>query len=131
MRASTSLTTTRIDKWLWAARFYKTRQLAIKAIKNGQIDLNSSRPKPSSNVTVGDIVKIKKGLYVTSVEILLLLEKRGPATLAQTMYQETKTSIAARRALKTQLASQPKIEIDRNKPDKRELRTSRRLKRGE
>ena len=121
----------RIDKWLWAARFFKTRQLAIKAIKTGRIAINDNSAKPSSPLRLGDELSIKSGPYTTRIKIEVLLEKRGSATVAQTMYQETPQSLVDRSALKQQLANQPKIEIDRHKPDKRGVRSHRSLKRGE
>jgi len=92
----------RIDKWLWAARFYKTRQLAIKALKNGQIGAFKQTLKPSTTVKVGDILTIKRGIQQMQVEILALSEKRGSATIAQTLYRETDASIAANKTLKEQ-----------------------------
>jgi len=121
----------RIDKWLWAARFYKTRQLAIKALKNSQIGLAKQILKPSTSIKVGDIVTIKRGIHQLEIEILELSEKRGSATIAQTLYQETAESISRNKQLKEQLAAQPKIEIDRRKPDKRSIRSHRAVKRGE
>jgi len=121
----------RIDKWLWATRFYKTRQLAIKAVKNSQISLNGQAIKPAANVKVSDRVVVKKGAYQIEIEVLGLLEKRVSATIAQTLYQETKDSIAARVKLQEQIASQPKIDIDHRKPDKRGVRSHRAFKRGE
>lgn len=121
----------RIDKWLWAARFYKTRQLAIKALKNSQIGLKKQNLKPSTNVSVGDLLTIKRGVHKIEIEILGLSEKRGSATVAQTLYAETKESIEANQQLKDQLAAQPKIDVDRRKPDKRGIRSHRAVKRGE
>ena len=121
----------RIDKWLWAARFFKTRQLAIKAVKNSQIKINGQYIKPASNLHINDVVRIKRGYHELEIEVLGLSEKRGSATVAQTLYQETKASIAAAEKLKQQLASQPKIDIDRRKPDKRGVRNHRALKRGD
>jgi ribosome-associated heat shock protein Hsp15 len=121
----------RIDKWLWAARFFKTRQLAVKAIKAGRIAINGHSVKPSSLLKLDDELSVKSGPYTTHVEIGKLLDKRGSATVAQTMYQETQQSAINRDALKQQLANQPKIEIDRQKPDKRGVRSHRSLKRGD
>ncbi len=128
---NSSLERVRIDKWLWAARFYKTRQLAIKALKNSQITLLNQSLKPATNIKVGDLLSIKRGLHKLEVEILALSEQRGSATIAQTLYQETPASIADNKALKEQLAAQPKVDIDRRKPDKRGVRSHRAVKRGE
>jgi len=121
----------RIDKWLWAARFFKTRQLAIKAIKNSQVRINGQHIKPASNIHTGDVVRLKRGYHELEVNVVGLAEKRGSATIAQSLYQETEASIAAAEMLKQQLASQPKIDIDRRKPDKRGVRNHRALKRGD
>lgn len=121
----------RIDKWLWAARFYKTRQLAIKSLKSSQINLLKQALKPATNIKIGDILTIKRGIHQVEVEILGLSEKRGSATIAQSLYRETAASIASNKSLKAQLAAQPKIEIDRRKPDKRGIRSHRAVKRGE
>lgn len=121
----------RIDKWLWAARFYKTRQIAIKAVKNSQVRVNGQAVKPAANIKVGDVVMIKKGLHQQEVEVLGLLEKRVSATIAQTLYQETAESKQAAEILKEQLANQPKIDIEHRKPDRRDVRSHRAFKRGE
>jgi ribosome-associated heat shock protein Hsp15 len=128
---NSSLERVRIDKWLWAARFYKTRQLAIKALKNSQIDLFKQSLKPATNIKVGDILSIKRGLHQLEVEVLGLSEQRGSATIAQTLYRETAASIASNQARKEQQAAQPKIDIDRRKPDKRGVRSHRAVKRGD
>ncbi len=119
----------RIDKWLWAARFYKTRQLAIKALRNSQILSRRQKLKPASLVTVGDVISIERGLLTIEVRVLQLSEKRGPAKVAQTLYEETAESMAARAKLKTVLDSQPRIDFDRRKPDRRALRSQRAAKR--
>ncbi len=127
----TTLERVRIDKWLWAARFYKTRQLAIKALKNSQIGLRKQSLKPATNINVGDLLTIKRGVHEMEIEVLELSEQRGPAKIAQTLYRETSASIEANRLLKEQIAAQPKIDIDRRKPDKRGVRSHRAVKRGE
>lgn len=119
----------RIDKWLWAARFFKTRQLAVKAIKNSQINQNGNTIKPATNISVDDLLKVKRGLYEIEIRVLGLAEKRGSATIAQTLYEETAQSIASRESLREQLANQPKIDIDSRKPDKRGVRDHREFKR--
>ena len=121
----------RIDKWLWAARFYKTRPLAVKAIKNGQVIINGQRTKPAEIIKSGDKLIIKKGIYETEVHVIALSEQRGSASVAQSLYNETEHSITNKEILKQQLASQPKIAIDRRKPDKRGVRTNRQIKRGD
>jgi ribosome-associated heat shock protein Hsp15 len=126
MKANTSQ---RIDKWLWAARFYKTRQLCIKALKNSQISINGNISKPASSLSIGDEVRIKQGSYQREYLVDGLNDKRGSATLARALYHETQESIAAGEQLKKQLSMQPRIEMNSKKPDKRELRSGRNLKR--
>lgn len=84
--------TVRLDKWLWAARFYKTRALATEAINGGHVHLNGSRPKPSRPLKVGDRLTIRRGQDEYEVEVLTLSDKRGPAILAQQLYREDEQS---------------------------------------
>ncbi len=86
----------RLDKWLWAARFYKTRSLATEAIKGGKVHLNGQRVKPSHYAEQGHSVRIKKGSIEQTVIIKLLSAKRGSASIAQTLYEETEQSKAQR-----------------------------------
>ena len=88
----------RIDKWLWAARFFKTRSLAINAVDLGRVLQNQQRVKPAHGVKLGDFIEVHHAEQVWEVEVLKLLETRGSASIAQTMYQETAVS-AAKRAL--------------------------------
>lgn len=82
----------RLDKWLWAARFFKTRGLASDAINGGHVHLNGARVKPSRAVKAGDELRIQKGTVEFVVHILILSDRRGPATVAQTLYKETEAS---------------------------------------
>lgn len=86
----------RIDKWLWAARFYKTRSIASDAVNGGKVHLNNERVKAAKAVKVGDVLKIRKGNDAWTVRIVSLFEKRRQASLAQTMYEETEESIKQR-----------------------------------
>ena len=86
----------RVDKWLWAARFYKTRSLATEAIKGGKVSVNGNRAKPSREAEVGDVLILRQGDDIKTVSVLALSDKRGPATVAQLLYQETDESIAKR-----------------------------------
>jgi ribosome-associated heat shock protein Hsp15 len=88
--------TVRIDKWLWAARFFKTRSLATDAVDSGKIRLNDERIKPARNVKVGDKLAIDNGATEWEVVVVDLSDKRGPAPVAQTLYAETEKSIAKR-----------------------------------
>ncbi len=86
----------RIDKWLWAARFFKTRSLASDAINGGHVHLNGSRIKTSRAVAIGDELRIQRGHEQMIVMVQVLSDKRGPAAVAQTLYAETEVSRAAR-----------------------------------
>ena len=119
----------RIDKWLWAARFYKTRSLAAQAVTGGRAQLNGARVKPARAVQVGDEVEVNKDGYAYRVRVLGLAERRGPAKLAQTLYEEFEDSIAKRAALSEQhklaAASMPHPQ---HRPDKKARRLLRGLK---
>ena len=86
----------RLDKWLWAARFYKTRRLATDEIDKGRVKVNGVVAKPARNLAVGDSVTIRKLQSIYELEVCLLIEQRGPASVATTMYHETQESIKRR-----------------------------------
>jgi ribosome-associated heat shock protein Hsp15 len=88
---------TRIDKWLWAARFFKTREQASKACEMGRVISNAVRAKPAREVRAGDMLRIQKEDGEHEVEVLALSQQRGPAAVAQTLYRETEASIELRR----------------------------------
>jgi ribosome-associated heat shock protein Hsp15 len=88
--------TVRIDKWLWAARFYKTRSAATEAVLGGRVHVNGARAKPAKDVRPGDEVVLTIGPVRRVVEVLALSEKRGPAPVAAALYRETPESIAER-----------------------------------
>jgi ribosome-associated heat shock protein Hsp15 len=88
---------TRIDKWLWAARFFKTREQASKACEMGRVTSNAVRAKPAREVRAGDMLRIQKEDGEREVEVLALSQQRGPAAIAQTLYRETEASIELRR----------------------------------
>lgn len=100
----TSLHAIRIDKWLWAARFYKTRTLATHSVDLGRVTLNGDRIKPARNIVVGDVLKIRTEHGDFEIEVRQLSESRGPAPVAALLYQETEASIQARE--REQLARQ-------------------------
>lgn len=114
----------RLDKWLWAARFYKTRSLATEAIKGGKVHLNDQRVKPSHHVEIGHKVRIKKESVEQTVIIKELSAKRGPAKIAQTLYEETQESIEQRekqlQERKAIMAGMPQFQSRR--PNKKERR---------
>lgn len=88
----------RIDKWLWAARFFKTRSLATDAVDSGKVKLNDDRVKPARGVKAGDTLSIDNGATEWEVVVTGLADKRGSATIAQGLYRETEASIAKRQA---------------------------------
>jgi ribosome-associated heat shock protein Hsp15 len=99
----------RIDKWLWAARFFKTRSLATEAVAGGRVHVNGSRVKPAREVRVGETVEVTLGAGLKRTVIVdALADRRGPATAAATLYTETQESLAAReRALAERRATRP------------------------
>jgi ribosome-associated heat shock protein Hsp15 len=115
--------TVRIDKWCWAARFFKTRSLATHAIDLGRVLQNQERVKPSHAVKFGDLLEIQHADQVWQIEVLKLLEVRGSASIAQTMYQETAASIEKRALLaqNKKLYQEPGAILAR-RPTKRERR---------
>ncbi|MDA9982746.1 RNA-binding S4 domain-containing protein [Gammaproteobacteria bacterium] len=120
----------RLDKWLWAARVFKTRQAAIKAINGGHIQVNGNRTKPARLARVGDILRIRKGLYTYTLVILAISDYRGPASVAQTLYEETADSISARDKLALELKTRAsQILPHRKKPSAREQLQARARKR--
>jgi ribosome-associated heat shock protein Hsp15 len=90
--------TTRLDKWLWAARFFKTRALAAAAVTGGKVHLQGQRVKPARSVKTGDSYQIRRGFELFEVIVTALGERRGSAAAAQLMYRETDSSLERRRA---------------------------------
>ena len=113
----------RIDKWLWAARFYKTRSLASDAVKTGKVQINGEKAKPSKEIAIGDMLTIKQAYFSKTVSVLNLSNRRGPATVAATLYEETTESIGNRERLKEFQQAQPAIRRSgQGRPTKRERR---------
>jgi ribosome-associated heat shock protein Hsp15 len=113
----------RIDKWLWAARFFKTRALAARACELGRIESNGQPAKPSREVHPGDLLQVKNDSGDFRVEVLLLSEMRGPAAVAQTLYRETEASRELRLKLAEERRLMPHFEAVREgKPSKRNRR---------
>lgn len=114
----------RLDKWLWAARFYKTRAMAATAASGGKIDLNGDRAKPAKAVKAGDRMALRVGAYEWDITIAALADRRGPASEAQALYTETQQSRLAR----TEIAAQLRAERQSNpvyakgRPTKKERR---------
>jgi len=115
--------TVRIDKWLWAARFFKTRALASKACDLGRILWNSREAKPSRDVRVGDMLRVKNEGGEFEIEVLALTEMRGPAAVAQTLYRETEQGKEARlKAAAERKAMQEFAPLPERRPSKRDRR---------
>jgi ribosome-associated heat shock protein Hsp15 len=114
---------TRIDKWLWAARFFKTRALAQKACDLGRIHSGGIPAKPAREVRVGDMLTVCNQGGEFQIEVLLLSQMRGPAAVAQTLYRETEASKAARaRAAEERKAMQEFAPLPEHRPSKRDRR---------
>ncbi len=114
----------RLDKWLWAARFYKTRSLATDEIGKGRIRVNDLAAKPSRELHPGDRIELRQGAVVRSVVVVALSEMRGPAPVAQALYAETEESIALREknARERREAAEPSLAIEQGRPTKRDRR---------
>ena len=109
----------RLDKWLWAARFFKTRALATSAIKGGKVSLNGQHVKPGKEIQAGVILKIRQGMFVTEVVVNALSQRRGPASDAQALYEETEQSRLEATKLKERLKNQAVIlPQKKGRPDK-------------
>ncbi len=115
----------RVDKWLWAARFFKTRGLATEAINGGHVHLNGVRAKPSRPLNVGDELKISKAGQVFIITVLALSDRRGPASVAQTLYEESEASRVAREQLNEQRRLE-RLAAGGGRPEKRPDKRNRR-----
>jgi len=119
----------RLDKWLWAARFFKTRAIASGAIESGKVEVNGERPKRGKAVKVGDLIRVRLGPYEHHVVVRALSARRGPAAQAQLLYEETDDSRQARTLLAERLkAAPPPLFTEKGRPTKKERRDLRRLK---
>jgi ribosome-associated heat shock protein Hsp15 len=120
----------RIDKWLWAARFFKTRSLAADAIGGGKVSLNGDGVKPAKMVQIGDEIRVRLGPYEHVVIVRGLSERRGPASVAHTLYEETPASIAIREKLSEQLRMAPAAFVyeEKGRPTKRDRREIERFR---
>jgi ribosome-associated heat shock protein Hsp15 len=119
------LATVRVDKFLWAARFYKTRSLAADEIGKNRIKVNGAVVKPSRDVRVGDTLEIVQDGMVRTMMVKALSDQRGPAPVAQLLYEETASSVSARLAAHEQrkLHREPALAITQGRPTKRERRS--------
>ena len=121
----------RIDKWLWAARFFKTRSAATEAVAGGLVRVNDSRVKPSRDVQAGDVVEVRVGQVEWTVVVRGLADRRGPASIARTLFEETPASEAARRERASQLRLARPLGADLGaRPTKQDRRRIEALRRG-
>ncbi|MFN4031114.1 MAG: RNA-binding S4 domain-containing protein [Acidovorax temperans] len=116
--------TMRLDKWLWCARFYKTRSLATEEIAKGRVTVNGLAAKPARDLRCGDTVALRQGPVARTVLVRALSGARGPAPVAQLLYEETPESIAAREraAEQRRLAPEPAAALQEGRPTKRDRR---------
>jgi ribosome-associated heat shock protein Hsp15 len=118
----------RIDKWLWAARFYKTRSLAVEDIDRGRITVNGQPAKPSREVKPGDTVEMRQPVSLRTLKVLGLSNQRGPAPVAQALYEETSESRARHAAAIEQRRYEPARSLEHGRPTKRDRRDMEREK---
>jgi len=119
----------RVDKWLWAARFYKTRSLATEAVDGGKVEVNGDRAKPAKAIKPGDEIRVRLGPYEHVVIVRALAERRGAASIAQGLYEETQASRDARERLASQLKMAPPTFVyeEKGRPTKKDRRDLARL----
>jgi ribosome-associated heat shock protein Hsp15 len=119
----------RLDKWLWAARFFKTRSLATEAVAGGKVEVNGERAKPAKAVKPGDEIRLRLGPYEHVLAVRRLAERRGPASVAHALYEETQTSRDARERLAAQLKMAPPTFVyeEKGRPTKKDRRDLSRL----
>ena len=121
----------RLDKWLWAARFYKTRNLAKTAVDGGKVHLNGARTKPAKEVVPGDRLTVTRGEVEQTVTVVNVAERRGSATVAATLYEETPESIDTRERLRSERRMRAAgLSVPRSRPNKKQRRALRELKTG-
>jgi ribosome-associated heat shock protein Hsp15 len=119
----------RLDKWLWAARFFKTRALAAEAVEGGKVQVNGDRPKRARPLQVGDEIRVRLGPYEHTITVRALSARRGPASEAAGLYEETAASRTAREALAIQLKSLHAVfGPDKGRPTKKVRRAIERLR---
>ncbi|NNM69223.1 MAG: RNA-binding S4 domain-containing protein [Gallionella sp.] len=121
----------RIDKWLWAARFFKTRSLAVDAVESGKVLVNEVRVKPAKTVGAGDKLDLRLGRYQFLLEVLAISNQRGPAPEAQKLYRETDASREQRALLAAQLKAEQPLFAFKGRPTKRDRRLIAKFKHGE
>lgn len=129
MRETDASDRVRIDKWLWAARFFKTRSLATDAVDGGKVEINGESAKPSKLIKVGDEVRLRLGPFEHRLIVRALAERRGPASVAQSLYEETEESRRARERTAEQLKIAPAAFVweDKGRPTKKDRRDLQRF----
>ena len=128
--SSDDITRVRLDKWLWAARFFKTRGLAAQAIETGKVEVNGERAKRAKQLQVGDQLRVRLGPYHHIVKVRALSERRGPPAVAAQLFEETEESRKAREAMQLQVrVAQSVPGYDRGRPSKKDRRDIERLRR--
>ncbi len=128
MHTELSVASVRLDLWLWAARFFRTRTLAKQAIETGKVDVGGQRAKPSRSVRIGDALVVARGDQRFEVEVAALADVRGPASVAQGLYRESDASLQAReRTSALRAAERAGFRAPDSKPDKRARRLIRAL----
>jgi ribosome-associated heat shock protein Hsp15 len=121
--ANDPLDNVRLDLWLWAARFFKTRSLAKQAIESGKIEVAGQAAKPSRALRIGEALQVRRGLELFEIEVLALSEQRGAASVAQTLYRESDASVARREAEREKRRMEANgYRAPASKPDKRARR---------
>ncbi|MBK7594028.1 MAG: RNA-binding S4 domain-containing protein [Gemmatimonadetes bacterium] len=128
MAREDAATAVRLDKWLWAARFYKTRSAATEAVLGGKVDVNGDGAKPARTVRAGDTIVVRVAPYRFEVVVTGVGERRGTAAQAAELYQETQASAAARALLADQLRLAPSLEFSEGRPSKKDRRTIEKLR---
>ena len=120
----------RIDKWLWAARFFKTRSLACDEIDKGRVLINGATVKPAREVKAGDSVQLRNGVFTRTVTVLGVSDKRGPAPQAALLFEETAESVQQRQQALEQrrLAPEPALTLTQGRPTKRDRRAADKLR---
>ena len=122
----------RLDKWLWSARFFKTRSLAADAVETGKVEVNGERAKRAKQLQVGDSLRIRLGPYHHLVTVRALSERRGPASVAATLYEESAEGRRAREAMQVQVrAAQSVPGYERGRPTKKDRREIEKMRRRE
>ena len=130
--SSDAITRVRLDKWLWAARFFKTRGVAAQAIETGKVEVNGERAKRAKQLQIGDQLRIRLGPYHHIVKVRGVSERRGPPAVAAELFEETEESRKAREAMQLQVRIAQSVPgYDRGRPTKKDRRDIERLKRGE